>query len=161
LKVALNVPAVAVTVTGPGVPPAVTVTEASPAAFVVALVAPSVAGPLTEKLTVAFCTAFPEGSTTRTTSGAANAVLICALWPPPLTAVSPPNGMLTVTLKLPTISVLLMRTRTWCVPAAPPRVTVVETRPVASDVLIVLLSVAPLGFDTDQVTPTPARGLPP
>src|SRR5712672_1454463 len=93
LKVVLSVPAVAVTVTGPGVGPAVTVTDVWPVWSEVVDADDTVAEPLT----VQFTATPPEGalfaSVNRTTNGEANAWLTIALWPPPETGAICVDGL--------------------------------------------------------------------
>src|SRR5436853_1330196 len=71
LKVWLNAPTAAVTVTGPLVPPACTVTCARPLVSVLTVAAERVPGPVIEKLTGLFETGWPVLPFTWTTRGCA------------------------------------------------------------------------------------------
>src|SRR5579883_1461852 len=137
----------AVTVTLPGVEPAVTFTCATPLLLVFTVVAESVAGPLTLNCTGTFA-AVPFEAETCTTSGLVKAALTIAIWPLPETALMPVIVMfgIAVTVIVPF--------------ALEARVTVFVVLPLVSVVELVLARLAEPAGATDQFTVCPARPVP-
>ena len=161
LKVTLNEPTVAVTVTAPGAEPAVAVTWATPLALVLALLAESVAGPLTENV-IGTATAEPLLVANCTASGVAKAVSMIAVCPSPPTFVrlAMVTGGTAVTVKVAD-ALLLVAEVTFIVTApaaAAVKVTLVLTWPLELLVVASVLNTAAPAGVTLQVTCWPASG---